>query len=270
VQSAPRPEVVRDIVSEAAALLGYRLVALRHGDPWPAEWLRDRLGALRIPATLVPCPPDLAEQAARLWGPSRTPGSLAPVRRPGPWPVDSQGRPWPRTVFGQPQRPLSEFPPGHRAPGEAIPPGYRLGYFDVNKHDPIAAWGSLQPVMADPARPARIGLPNSDSDANASSKRTLDHSVAWSQPAPDRGAFAIVPLELADGIERGRNISPVPSSYPTTELADLRDWRDVARIIYSLICWKRFPDEKKYEPPPPPAIARHQRQSPTRQTKSNS
>jgi hypothetical protein len=102
-------------------------IFVRHGDPWPEEWLREHPGAVRIPATFVPRPPGPAEQAARLWAPSETPGSFAPVRRAGPWPADSKGPRWPRTVFGRPQRPLSEFPAGQRAPGEAVPPEHRLG-----------------------------------------------------------------------------------------------------------------------------------------------
>jgi hypothetical protein len=128
-------------------------VFVRHGDPWPEEWLREHPDAVRIPATFVPHPPDPAEQAARLWGPSRIPGNLAPVRRAGPWPVDSRGRPWPRTVFGQPQRALSEFAPGQRAPGEATPPEYRTPEFNPSTFDPVGALRAIQPVPMIPLRP---------------------------------------------------------------------------------------------------------------------
>ena len=36
-------------------------IFVRNGDPWPTEWLREHPGAVRIPATFVPRPPDPAE-----------------------------------------------------------------------------------------------------------------------------------------------------------------------------------------------------------------
>jgi hypothetical protein len=130
---------------------------VRHGDPWPTEWLREHPGAVRIPATFVPHPPDPAEQAARLWAPSKNPSSFAPVRRAGVWPVDRQGRPWPKTVFGAPERPLSELPQGMRAPGEAMPPEERAARdFDIRTFDPIGAFLAIKPVLDDPARAAGI------------------------------------------------------------------------------------------------------------------
>jgi hypothetical protein len=86
-------------------------IFVRHGDPWPTEWLREHPGAVRIPATFVPRPPDPAEQRALAVRPGNIPGRFAPVRSASAWPVDRHGRPWPRTAFGLSQCRCRNCPP---------------------------------------------------------------------------------------------------------------------------------------------------------------
>lgn len=37
--------------------------------------------------------------------------------------------------------------------------------------------------------------------------------------------------------------------------ADLGNWRDLAKILYCILCWKRFPERPTITPPPPPTIS---------------
>jgi hypothetical protein len=136
-----------------------------HGCEPDPEWLRAHPGWVRIPAVMMPRDPHPGESGPQ-WNvqlgapgePAAPPAAappaapepeprtfFAPVGRATDWPVDRDGRPWPRTAFGQPQCPLNEFPPGMRAPGEAIPPEDRLEYFDPTKFDPIGTFLAMKP-----------------------------------------------------------------------------------------------------------------------------
>jgi hypothetical protein len=148
--------MARDVGSADSSdpnIIATSLVFVPHGDPLPVEWLRRHPDAVRIPATLVP------RVAVATLASSPPPGSFVPPPRTGHWRVDRHGRAWPRTAFGQPQRPLSEFRPGQRAPGEAIRPEYRADGFNFATFDPIASWRAIQPVVADPAAAAGLKPP---------------------------------------------------------------------------------------------------------------
>jgi hypothetical protein len=85
----------------------------------------------------------------------RIPGSFAPPpkrrkRMPGgqPWPKDKNGRDWPRDRWGRPMRPLWDYPPGVRAPGESVAPGEPGS---VTTDDAIDAYLRAEARFADPA-----------------------------------------------------------------------------------------------------------------------
>jgi hypothetical protein len=79
-----------------------------HGTARPADWLAAHPGAVKIPASLVPR------------GPARRGDSLRRTRSGASWPNAADGRPWPRDRFGNLYRPLSDYGPGERAPGDPV------------------------------------------------------------------------------------------------------------------------------------------------------
>ena len=110
------------------------------GDPLPIEWMREHPDWIRVPATFVPRAPAAGESGpqwnvqvgtpdapAAAAGEPDIPGSFAAPeprqkRLPSgqPWPKDKQGRDWPKDRWGRPMRPLWDYPPGVRAPGERV------------------------------------------------------------------------------------------------------------------------------------------------------
>jgi hypothetical protein len=115
------------------------------GDPLPIAGLREHPDWIRVPATFVPRAPAAGEDgpqwnvqvgtqaepaAAAGTAEPGIPGSFAP-KAPGrkrlpngqPWPKDGKGRDWPKDRWGRPMRPLWDYPPGVRAPGEGAAPG---------------------------------------------------------------------------------------------------------------------------------------------------
>jgi hypothetical protein len=123
-------------------------IFVAQGDPLPIAGLREHPDWIRVPATFVPRPPAAGESGPQ-WNvqvgtpdapvaggtPAAAaepgiPGSFAPPaprqkRLPNgqPWPKDGKGRDWPKDRWGRPMRPLWDYPPGVRAPGEGIAPG---------------------------------------------------------------------------------------------------------------------------------------------------
>jgi len=157
-----------------------------HADPWPTEWLREHPGAARIPATFVPRAPAAGESGTRMdvslalpdpVDPAAAPAAAAPagfavVGRGSAWPVDRHGHPWLRTAFGQSQRPLHEFGPGERTPGEAAPPEYGA----IAETDPVAAYRAAEAVFADPGGAAGITPRVADKQAKPDTKRVEPHA----------------------------------------------------------------------------------------------
>ncbi len=125
------------------------------GDPWPTQWIAEHPDYFTVPAVMMPRDPDgsrrpwaeiqaLLRQTDPAWGtgpePLPTPpplaeaprqsGSFAPppprekrMRGGQPWPKDRNGGDWPADRWGRPTRPLWDYPPGMRAPGEGDAPG---------------------------------------------------------------------------------------------------------------------------------------------------
>ena len=110
------------------------------GDPLPVRWMAEHPDYIKVPAVKVAHgtrPPPLwgdasAGAAAATLKPipaaeSRIPGSFAPpparekrMRGGQPWPKDRNGGDWPADRWGRPTRPLWDYPPGVRAPGEGV------------------------------------------------------------------------------------------------------------------------------------------------------
>jgi len=139
---------------------------VKRGDPPPLRWMAEHPGYFKVPAIMVPHgspppwpwggararPAETAQQPASTVEP-RIPGSFVPPparrrRTPGgqPWPKDKNGRDWPKDRWGRPMRPLWDYPPGVRAPGE---PG------SVSTADAIAAYLRTEAMFADPVGMAR-------------------------------------------------------------------------------------------------------------------
>jgi hypothetical protein len=64
-----------------------------------------------------------------------------------PWPKDKNGRDWPQDRWGRPMRPLWDYPPGVRAPGEGVAPGEPGS---VTTADAINAHLQAEAMLADP------------------------------------------------------------------------------------------------------------------------
>jgi hypothetical protein len=127
------------------------------GDPLPIAWMREHPDWIRVPATFVPREPAVGESgpqwnvqvgapdapaAAAANAPAAVAGAPPAAGEPGipdsfappaprqkrlpngqPWPKDAKGRDWPKDRWGRPMRPLWDYPPGVRAPGEGAAPG---------------------------------------------------------------------------------------------------------------------------------------------------
>jgi hypothetical protein len=195
-----------------------------HGcEPTP-EWLQTHPGWVRFPAVMVPRDPrpdengpqwnvQLGAPSESVAAPAAAPAaapeprtSFAPVSRAAGWPVDRHGRPWPRTAFGQPQRPLHEFRPGERAPGEAAPPEDSLDYFDPAPFDPIGTFLALKRVLDDPVN--AVGIARVAPDTRA--KPDPNDASAESAKANDR------PGVLANALAAiGKWLNPIGTANAT-------------------------------------------------------
>jgi cell wall-associated NlpC family hydrolase len=145
---------------------------VKRGDPPPLRWMAEHPGYFKVPAIMVPHgspppwpwggararPAETVQQPASTVEP-RIPGSFVPPparrrRTPGgqPWPKDKNGRDWPKDRWGRPMRPLWDYPPGVRAPGEGVAPGEPGS---VSTADAIAAYLRTEAMFADPVGMAR-------------------------------------------------------------------------------------------------------------------
>ena len=111
----------------------------------------------------------------------RIPGSFVPppARRrctPGgqPWPKDKNGRDWPKDRWGRPMRPLWDYPPGVRAPGEGVAPGEPGS---ISTADAINAYLRAEAMFADPLGMASAALATPD-PANVSAIPARDPAAA--------------------------------------------------------------------------------------------
>jgi hypothetical protein len=144
-------------------------IFVKRGDRPPLRWMAEHPGYLKVPAIMVPHgtqppwpwggararPPQVAQAPTPEVEP-RIPGSFAPPpkrrkRQPGgqPWPKDKNGRDWPQDRWGRPMRPLWDYPPGVRAPGEGVAPG---DPGSVSTADAINAYLKAEAVFANPMR----------------------------------------------------------------------------------------------------------------------
>ena len=90
-----------------------------------------------------------------------------------PWPLDKRGQLWPRSRFGQPLRPLDEYPPGVRAPGER----YTGPIADPDKA--MRAAMASQDMLAQAAKAA--------ADPDAPIRAYLSAMAVWKNPGKYAG-----------------------------------------------------------------------------------
>jgi hypothetical protein len=145
-------------------MLSVPVIFVKRGDPLPVAWVAGHPDYIKVPAVMVPRgtrpPPSWGDAgagaAAAALKPvpaagSRIPGSFAPppARRKclpngQPWPTDRNGGDWPKDRWGRPTRPLWDYPPGVRAPGEGVAPGAPGG---VGEAEAIAAYKRMATVF---------------------------------------------------------------------------------------------------------------------------
>jgi hypothetical protein len=126
-------------------------------------------GWFKVPATFVP-----------RGGGRRMPSGA-------PWPKDSKGRDWPKDRWGRPMRPLWDYPPGVRAPGEGpVEPPKLLDTDAAVAHalwvlaaatDPSAALRILQYTNAVAAGAAGRGRANYSSSLDEQCSGTGDYGA---------------------------------------------------------------------------------------------
>ena len=163
----------------APNMLRVPFIFVKRGEPPPLRWMAEHPGYLKVPAIMVPhgAPPPWPWGGARARPPQaaqeptptvepRIPGSFAPPpkrrkRQPGgqAWPKDKNGRDWPQDRWGRPMRPLWDYPPGVRAPGEGVAPGEPGS---VSTADAINAYLQAEAMLADPLGMARAALAKPD------------------------------------------------------------------------------------------------------------
>jgi hypothetical protein len=144
----------------------------------------------------------------------RSPRSTRPPGRSGPTTLGSPRPALPRPVVPARKRPRLQLEP-------ALRPDPRTLY---------------------PARPDGLR------------RRTQHLWVCRAKPDDEGGSSG---LSLTDGGTAfgGKSCKPAPADPgPYLELADLRNWRDWGKILYYIICWKRFPEPIKPVPPNPSSI----------------
>jgi hypothetical protein len=193
-------------------------IFVKHGDPPPLRWMAEHPGYLKVPAIMVPhgSPPPWPRGGARARPPQsaqastptvepRIPGSFAPPpkrrkRQPGgqAWPKDKNGRDWPQDRWGRPMRPLWDYPPGVRAPGEGVVPGEPGS---VSTADAINAYLRAEAMFADPVGMARAALVTPDvanlyatadnRPFNVTDPTGLNSAIAVSGQSHDGSALAL-------------------------------------------------------------------------------
>ena len=110
-------------------------------------------------------------------------------RQPGgqAWPKDKNGRNWPQDRWGRPMRPLWDYPPGVRAPGEGVAPG---APGSITTADAINAYLKAEAVFADPV---------------GTLERANLGTIVASDPAPNEGS---------DSTKLAQLVVPVPIGPP--------------------------------------------------------
>ena len=91
------------------------------------------------------------------WPRRRRDASASRVARPGR--RIKNGRDWPQDRWGRPMRPLWDYPPGVRAPGDGVAPG-EPG--NVGTAEAINAYVQAEAMFADPLGMARAALVTPD------------------------------------------------------------------------------------------------------------
>ena len=128
-------------------------------------------------------------------------------RQPGgqAWPKDKNGRNWPQDRWGRPMRPLWDYPPGVRAPGEGVAPG---APGSITTADAINAYLQAEAVFANPMGIRRAALVTPDpanlgtvvaSDRTGTEKQTPQRGVASRYP----GAYDVAQVGEGEGEGEG-------------------------------------------------------------------
>jgi hypothetical protein len=191
------------------------------GDPLPTQWIAEHPGYFTVPAVMVPRNADnsrrpwaevqaLLRETDAAWGTGAAPlasppggmaapgipGSFAPpparekrLRGGQPWPKDRNGGDWPADRWGCPTRPLWDYPPGVRAPGEGG---------SVSEAEAIA---SARVALAALDRAPRATLASDRTGGDTGGTQTPRRGVASRYP----GAYDVA--EAGQGEEDGRDDS---------------------------------------------------------------
>ena len=203
-------------------MLSVPFIFVKRGDPLPVRWMAEHPDYIKVPAVMVPHgtrPPPAwgdagAGAAAVALKPtsaaeSRIPGSFAPppARRKclpngQPWPKDRNGGDWPKDRWGRPTRPLWDYPPGVRAPGEGIAAGAPGG---VGAADAI---GSARAALAalDPAN-VRAILAGDRTGGGIDGTQTPPRGAASRYP----GAYDVAQAGEGKGDRRSDSSGDVPA-----------------------------------------------------------
>ena len=213
-----------DMVEPPDAPNGLRIpfIFVPRGDPLPTQWIAEHPDWFTVPAVMVPRNPDnsrrpwaevqaLPRQTDAAWGTLPNPpggmaapgipGSFAPpparekrMRDGQPWPKDRNGGDGPADRWGRPTRPLWDYPPGMRAPGE---PG------SVSEAEAIAS-ARVALATLDPAN-LRAILASGRTGAGMDGTQTPARGVASRYP----GAYDVA--EAGEGVVAPAG-QPVPAS----------------------------------------------------------
>jgi RHS repeat-associated protein len=101
-------------------------------------------------------------------------------------------------------------------------------------------------------------IPQQTASATIAGQVPQSYQTATATSAPPSVSSAGPGIQL---VSLPTGTTPTQSTQATTpsdgsfQQADLRDWRDWAKIMYCIICWKRFPESPRPVPPPPPPIS---------------
>ena len=202
-----------DMVEPPDAPNGLRIpfIFVPRGDPLPTQWIAGHPGYFTVPAVMVPRNPDnsrrpwaevqaLPRQTDAAWGTLPNPpggmaapgipGSFAPpparekrMRGGQPWPKDRNGGDWPADRWGRPTRPLWDYPPGMRAPGEGG---------SVSEAEAIA---SARVALATLDRAPRATLAGDRAGTGTGGTQTAPRGVASRYP----GAYDVAEADVPTG-----------------------------------------------------------------------
>ena len=259
-------------------------IFVKHGDPPPLRWMAEHPGYWKVPAIMVPhgAPPpwpwggararpaEAPREPARMVEP-RIPGSFAPPpkrrkRMPGgqPWPKDKNGRDWPRDRWGRPMRPLWDYPPGVRAPGEGVAPGEPGS---VSTVDAINATLRAEAVFADPMSVLEPWLPANgqkpkwaegssasivEDSVNKTPQPTLNHPTLVDEsiqkepvPPPNIPGTNIPDRGVPEGLKNPESLPPTTADQMKTKIPPDRDMD--AKILIDHLPQDIVPIERGYK-----------------------